>query len=210
MPVPTREKIRIDYSAYLSLESKHRVRSRLKEIQPFSEIPGMINVRLDMSFNVFLMDDKADVQFGVGVPHPSTFPVDGMTLSLPFTDTSVFVPGFRNREPSCLPPLAPYKPPSKLEALNPDLGEESQYSYAYGQKHLLKWLKEHVERVHQPKYTEWRICSTAGNTDGVDGVLRALLDRGDHLLVEELDQLSTSLSCYRIALSPDILVALAP
>jgi aromatic amino acid aminotransferase I len=44
MPVATRTPISIDYAKYYSLESKNRQRSRLKEIKPFSEMPGMINV----------------------------------------------------------------------------------------------------------------------------------------------------------------------
>ena len=47
MPVPTTtSRIALDYASYLSLESKNRERSRLKELKPFSEIPGMINVSL--------------------------------------------------------------------------------------------------------------------------------------------------------------------
>lgn len=39
--------------------------------------------------------------------------------------------------------------------------------------------------MHDPKYDEWEVLLTAGNTDGTDGILRACLDRGDYLLVEE-------------------------
>jgi aromatic amino acid aminotransferase I len=82
-------------------------------------------------------------------------------------------------------PLEEYTPLSKGDALNPDLTEELQYSSTYGTPHFLKWLKEHVQRVHAPKYDDWNILCTAGNTDGTDAVMRACLDRGDHLLVEE-------------------------
>ena len=125
----------------------------------------------------------------MGIPHPSTFPVDGMTLSLPFVQKSVFVPGFTAREPDALLSLSPYTQPPKTDALVPDLGEELQYSGTYGQKHFVKWIKEHVTSVHNPKYEDWEVCCTAGNTDGVDGVMRALLDRGDHILVEEFGEL---------------------
>jgi aromatic amino acid aminotransferase I len=108
-----------------------------------------------------------------------------MTLSLPFVQKSVFVPGFTVRQEDALLPLSPYTQPPKTDALVPDLGEELQYSGTYGQKHFVKWIKEHVTSVHNPKYENWEVCCTAGNTDGVDGVMRALLDRGDHVLVEE-------------------------
>ena len=83
-------------------------------------------------------------------------------------------------------PLEEYVTPSSKESqLRPDLAVELNYSATYGTKHFLTWIKEHIERVHNPKYVEWANLCTAGNTDGMDAVLRATLDRGDHLLVEE-------------------------
>lgn len=82
-------------------------------------------------------------------------------------------------------PLEPYTAPVKNEPLNPDLTEELQYSSTYGTKHFLAWIREHIHRVHSPKYADWEVLCTAGNTDGTDAVMRACLDRGDHLLVEE-------------------------
>lgn len=38
--------VKIDYSQYMSLESKNRKRSQLKELRPYFEIPGMISVCL--------------------------------------------------------------------------------------------------------------------------------------------------------------------
>lgn len=113
-----------------------------------------------------------------------------MTLSLPFVGKSVFVPGHSARTPEQLLPLAPYQAPADDGSeLNPDLGAELQYSATFGQKHLTNWLKEHIRRMHSPLYDDWEVLCTAGNTDGVDGVMRALLDRGDYLLVEEFGEL---------------------
>jgi aromatic amino acid aminotransferase I len=81
--------------------------------------------------------------------------------------------------------LAEYARPSKTEALIPDLADSLQYSATYGAKHLLKWVRESVERIHKPKYEDWDCLLTAGNTDGTDAVLRAFCDRGDSMLVEE-------------------------
>ena len=60
-----------------------------------------------------------------------------------------------------------------------------RYVTAGGKEHLLAWVKEHLKRMHNPQYDEWEVLLTAGNTDGTDGILRACLDRGDYLLVEE-------------------------
>jgi aromatic amino acid aminotransferase I len=128
-----------------------------------------------------------------------------MTLSIPFANKSVLVPGVGGkswdfcvsdkayrpvRSTEDMLPLEEYTPLSKGDALNPDLTEELQYSSTYGTPHFLKWLKEHVQRVHAPKYDDWNILCTAGNTDGTDAVMRACLDRGDHLLVEEFGKYS--------------------
>ncbi|WVQ85764.1 hypothetical protein IAT38_007931 [Cryptococcus sp. DSM 104549] len=156
----------IDFTKYFSWESKNRKRSQLKALRPYFDIPGMIS-------------------FGGGYPHASTWPVNGMALSIPFAGKSVFVPGYNNRTPEGMLPLAPYTEALKDEPLRPDLAEALQYSSTYGSQHLLDWIKEHIERLHAPKYEEWGNLLTAGNTDGVDAIMRALFDKGDYMLVEE-------------------------
>lgn len=129
-----------------------------------------------------------------------------MTLSVPFAGESVFVPGYggeclpRRREgrlrkrrallttaptPDKLLPLAEYKPLAKGDPLSSDLSTELQYARTFGSPHFVAWLKEHVQRLHKPPYEGWEVLNTAGNTDGVDGVLRSLFDKGDTLLMEE-------------------------
>lgn len=154
--------------------------------------------------------------------------MNAMTVSVPFANSSVFIPGYNSAstqflfpllssplslhflhlvsspsipisilifqssktnsqkgpDPSSLLPLAPYTPPTK-GFLAPDLTDELQYSATYGHKHLIAWVKEHLTRMHNPKYDDWEVLLTAGNTDGTDGIMRACLDRGDYLLVEE-------------------------
>ncbi|GFZ45635.1 hypothetical protein JCM24511_03363 [Saitozyma sp. JCM 24511] len=166
MPSIDSAPVKIDYDAYLSWESKNRQRSGLKALRPYFDRPGMISL-------------------GGGYPHPETWPVNGMTLSLPFVGKSVFVPGYEGASPDKLLPLAEYVSPLKSEPLNPDLTRELQYGTGFGAPHFLSWLKEHVSRVHNPPYADWDVLNTAGNTDGVDGVLRSCVDRGDSILLEE-------------------------
>jgi aromatic amino acid aminotransferase I len=111
-----------------------------------------------------------------------------MTISIPFADKSVFIPGYNSLQPDSLLPLAPYTAPSKAEPLIPDLADALSYSATYGAKHLLVWLKESIKRIHAPKYDDWEVCLTAGNTDGTDAVLRTLCNRGDTMLVEEFGE----------------------
>ena len=128
-----------------------------------------------------------------------------MTLSLPFVGESVFVPGFQSwlpqsvtfEEPAdssigldpipqgLLPLKKNYTRPIKTETLDPNLTSELQYSSTFGQVHFISWWKEHIARMHKPPYNDYTVLNTAGNTDGVDAILRSCMDRGEHLLVEE-------------------------
>ncbi|KAK8869750.1 hypothetical protein IAR55_000318 [Kwoniella newhampshirensis] len=168
MPSANPTPVKVDYASFLSDEAKGRVRSQLKELRPYFEIPGMIS-------------------FGGGYPHPSTWPINGMTLSVPFAGKSVFVPGFENRDSSTLLPLAKYTPPAKTSVVGPDLSNDLQYSAGMGIPFMVKWLTEHVKKMHDPPYPDgqWSVLTTAGNTDGQDGIYRTLFNKGDSVLLEE-------------------------
>lgn len=45
MPSIDPKPVKINYDEYLSYESVHRVRSELKALRPYFELPGMISVR---------------------------------------------------------------------------------------------------------------------------------------------------------------------
>ncbi|CAD6587834.1 MAG: hypothetical protein TREMPRED_004865, partial [Tremellales sp. Tagirdzhanova-0007] len=166
MPSVERAPVMIDFGQYLSKEAIGRKRSQLKELRPYFDMPGMIS-------------------FGGGLPHPSTWPVNGMTLSIPFAGKSVFVPGYASKSVDSLLPLEEYTVPLKTESLAPDLANELQYGSTYGPAHFTNWVKEHIQRIHAPRYDQWQVLCTAGNTDGMDAVMRTCLDRGDYMLVEE-------------------------
>ncbi|ODN98484.1 aromatic amino acid aminotransferase I [Cryptococcus wingfieldii CBS 7118] len=172
MPSVDPAPVKLDYDHFLSAEAKGRVRSQLRALGPYHSIPGMIS-------------------FGGGLPHPSTWPVNAITLSVPFANKSVFVPGYQGEDPSKLYPLAPFTPTTKLslqsDPLDPNLTRDLQYSATFGLQYFVDWITEHVKRIHNPPYPEadWQVHCTAGNTDGFDGVARTLLNRGEYVLVEE-------------------------
>jgi aromatic amino acid aminotransferase I len=87
--------------------------------------------------------------------------------------------------PDKLLPLESYTPLPADAPLASTLAVELQYGKTYGAPNLVAWLKEHVQRVHSPPTTGWELLVTAGNTDGSDGILRSMLDKGDSVLVEE-------------------------
>ncbi|EIW69404.1 hypothetical protein TREMEDRAFT_68672 [Tremella mesenterica DSM 1558] len=165
MPSAISEPVEIDYNEFISPAAKNRVRNPLKTLRPYVSLPGIIS-------------------FGGGMPHPSTWPVNAMTVSVPFAGQSVFVPGYNSPTPDSLLPLAPYNPPSKTDPA-PNLVSELQYANMHGAPHLVSWLTEHAKRIHNPPYAGWSVSTTAGNTDGVDAVIRTVLKAGDNALVEE-------------------------
>ncbi|OXG52760.1 aromatic amino acid aminotransferase I [Cryptococcus neoformans] len=172
MPSVAAVPVKLDYQSFLSQEAKGRIRSQLRDLRYFQAIPGMIS-------------------FGGGLPHPSTWPVNAMVLSVPFAKKSIFIPGYESTDPTSLHPLAPYTPPTKLsiatDPFAPDLARDLQYSSNFGLPYFVDWLTQHVKRIHDPPYPEdrWQVLATAGNTDASDGVVRTLCSPGDSMLLEE-------------------------
>ncbi|WVQ78337.1 hypothetical protein IAT38_000422 [Cryptococcus sp. DSM 104549] len=188
MPTADAVPAQIDYRAFLSTEAKNRKRSQLKELGKYRNIPNIIS-------------------FGGGLPSPETWPVNGLVVSLPREGKSVFVPGFKNEDPASIPPLVPYTTPTKaslaVDPLNPNLTWDLQYSGNFGQDYFVKWLTQHVKRIHNPPYPEeqWQVLNTAGGTDGWDGVVRTLLDKGDTVLLEEFAFPGSLVHCQSLGIN---------
>lgn len=66
-----------------------------------------------------------------------------------------------------------------------DLAVALNYGFSAGSPQLLRFVTEHVELVHNPRYADWYCAITAGTTSAIDLILQVLCDPGDHLLVEE-------------------------
>ena len=43
--------------------------------------------------------------------------------------------------------------------------------------------------MHNPPHGNWELLITAGNTDGMDGIFRSCLDKGDYVLFEDFGSL---------------------
>ncbi|MCJ1482406.1 Aromatic/aminoadipate aminotransferase 1 [Schaereria dolodes] len=66
-----------------------------------------------------------------------------------------------------------------------DIHVAFNYGQPTGSAQLLRFVTEHTEIVHSPKYQDWQCCLTAGNTSALDMALRMFTTRGEFILSEE-------------------------
>ncbi|EXJ86944.1 aromatic amino acid aminotransferase I [Capronia epimyces CBS 606.96] len=66
-----------------------------------------------------------------------------------------------------------------------DLSIALNYGQSMGPGALLRFITEHTEIVHNPPYSDWEICMTAGSTSALEIALRMLTERGHYVLTEE-------------------------
>ncbi|PLB45481.1 L-kynurenine/alpha-aminoadipate aminotransferase [Aspergillus steynii IBT 23096] len=58
------------------------------------------------------------------------------------------------------------------------------YGHAAGSPHLVRFVTEHVELVHNPPYADWGTMLSAGSTSALEIALRVFCNRGDTILAE--------------------------
>ncbi|KAK1145367.1 hypothetical protein N8T08_004242 [Aspergillus melleus] len=58
------------------------------------------------------------------------------------------------------------------------------YGHAAGSPHLVRFVTEHVELVHNPPYADWGTVLTTGSTSALEIALRVFCNRGDTVLME--------------------------
>ncbi|VUC24238.1 unnamed protein product [Clonostachys rosea] len=63
-----------------------------------------------------------------------------------------------------------------------DLSVALNYGQGSGSAQLLRWITEHVEIVHNPRYADWQCTMSIGNTSAWDMVLRMFTKAGDVVL----------------------------
>ena len=66
-----------------------------------------------------------------------------------------------------------------------DLSVALNYGQSMGPPQLMRWITEHTEIVHNPRYSDWDICMTSGSTSALEVALRLFCNRGDYLITEE-------------------------
>ncbi|KAF9412867.1 Aromatic/aminoadipate aminotransferase 1 [Podila epigama] len=161
LPIPK------DFSSFLSIEGASRKKSPLK---------GLFQ---------FMQGDM--ISLGGGLPHPSTFPFYALSanvrsVTLHQSAATTPIPGNVKDEFQHTTVTVPHGPePNKIESLTTSL----QYGLGAGRDTLRGFCREHVATMHAPKYQDWDVIISAGNTDAFAKAVALLCNRGDRVLVEE-------------------------
>lgn len=145
----------------ISPESASRHQGSIKGVIPYLSKPGLISL-------------------GGGLPTSEYFPFDAYSFRAPsvghFSEAETRESGIT------------------VTAGKFDLSEEKSLfdiatAFNYGQGHgaaqLLRFLVEHTEIVHDPKYADWQCLATIGSTSALDMLLRMLGKPGTFMLSEE-------------------------
>lgn len=195
-----------DWSGYLTRESEARRPSALKAAFKHLGIPGIISL-------------------GGGLPLPAYFPIHEVAVRVPTVgkwseeetakDGSTIkvvkyahqgkvmnghVNGVTNGVNGAVNGInAVVEGMGKLqvEAEVPTVGLSStlQYGLGTGDPHLVSFLKQHTQMVHNPPYEDWSTSLTCGNTYSFYVCLRMLVERGDYLIMEEYAYSSAISTC---------------
>lgn len=71
------------------------------------------------------------------------------------------------------------------DAVAYDLSSVLDYGHAEGSPQLLRFVREHVNTIHNPPYADWATCLSSGSTSALEIALRMFCNRGDAVLTEQ-------------------------
>ncbi|KAL4899921.1 hypothetical protein BDW74DRAFT_188812 [Aspergillus multicolor] len=116
------------------------------------------------------------IALGTGRPTAEYYPWESLSFKVPdvLTETSN---GTGNKSSTTKCTIPKYNDTYNLSiALN--------YGRSAGSPHLLRFLTEHIELVHNPPYRDWGVFLSCGATAAFEVALRIFCNRGDTLLTE--------------------------
>ncbi|RKP09593.1 pyridoxal phosphate-dependent transferase [Thamnocephalis sphaerospora] len=150
-----------DMTALLSRAARNRNPSPLKSLIKYMVYPDMISL-------------------GAGLPHSSTFPL--VQLSAVVRDNLETT----NQADATYTSLSVMPGPFDMtSAAPPPLDSVLQYGNGRGIPSVRAFFTEEIRRLHQPRYADWDVVATCGNTDGFLKAVMLFCDAGDAVAVEE-------------------------
>jgi aromatic amino acid aminotransferase I len=150
-----------DFNAYYSTNARNLGPSPLKSLTKYMLIPDLISL-------------------GAGLPHPETFPFTQLSVST--KDHDVTGKSMKSVSVSVESSDLPSDFASdKLPLLNTAL----QYGDGRGLLAMRKFFTEETRRLHSPRYANWDVVITGGNTEGFSKAVSLFCSAGDTLIVEE-------------------------
>lgn len=154
------------------------------------EAKGRSPSNLKVAFKHF--HDPRIISLGGGLPLPDLFPFTNVsvdTLAPPFARGIDVAPQSADESLH----VAVYKGKADIKHPN-DIPLETalQYGSSAGNFQLTDFLKEHTKLIHNPKYEDWDVVMSVGNTQAWDSTIRTFTNRGDIILAEEFTFSSAS------------------
>ncbi|KAJ6073404.1 aromatic aminotransferase Aro8 [Penicillium canescens] len=122
---------------------------------------------------------KDIISLSTGRPSPELFPFFG--LDLRFCEVPDLIPAC----PAETVTWSVGKYDSQDDTSRLDLSLALNYGHGAGSEHLMRFITEHVDVVHDPPYSDWEVSLTVGSTSALDMALRMFCTRGDYVLMEE-------------------------
>ncbi|KAF5101887.1 hypothetical protein D0Z03_000506 [Geotrichum reessii] len=164
-----------DLSHHLSTEAKSRTAEQIKAAFKHFKNPRIVSL-------------------GGGLPTPDLFPFNSLefdSLAPPFKNGIDVLP--QCEEDLLRVKIDKYTPP---ESTDLSLAITLQYGPSFGHPQIVNFIKEHTKLIHSPKYEDWDIILSVGNTQAWDATLRTFTNRGDTILAEQFTFSSAS-ECAR-------------
>ncbi|KAK6516617.1 Aromatic/aminoadipate aminotransferase 1 [Arthrobotrys conoides] len=157
----TKKPVSKDFTYRLTLESKSRQPSPLKQAARYLSREGMISL-------------------GGGLPSSAYFPFDHVSVGVPgdnlFSETDI-------HEYAEKVTIGMHDMREGKSAY--DLSVALNYGQGSGSPQMVRWVTEHTEIVHNPPYQDWASVMTVGSTSAFEMCLRSFCNRGDYFIADE-------------------------
>ncbi|KAL6309824.1 PLP-dependent transferase [Sparassis latifolia] len=193
MSYEKREKA-IDLSHHLSDLSRARRPSPLKSLSKFFGRPGVISLAGGLPNEACF--PFASISADALIPESFSLKNAPQESSLSWI-WKLFGRGTPKERTT---PISIPKYPDSPDDVN--LAIALQYGTATGLPQLQRFIKEFVEKVYQPAYSDYTIMAHVGNTDGWSRVLQTLCNPGEGFLTEEWTYPSAVAGARPFALQP--------
>ncbi|KAF3907096.1 hypothetical protein ABW21_db0202306 [Orbilia brochopaga] len=157
----TKKPMSKDFTYRLTLESKSRQPSPLKQAAQHLSKKGMISL-------------------GGGLPSSAYFPFDHVSVGVPrgdlFSESDI-------HEYAHNVTIGKHDMKDGRSAY--DLSVALNYGQGTGSPQMVRWVTEHTEIVHNPPYQDWACVMTVGSTSAFEMCLRSFCNRGDYFIADE-------------------------
>lgn len=128
-----------------------------------------------------------------GIPSPEFFPFETLSAEMLAVDSVPLDQPRVPKKPSLLSWLwqkstTSFTIPKYVDHATPttiQLATSLQYQAATGPPALPLFLREYVEKIYRPAYSDWDVLLNCGATDAWGKIVFMLMERGDACLVEE-------------------------